>query len=250
MMYRLAPLLLGLIFGAAGAMADTALIAVATNFAPVAEALAPGFAAATGHQIEVTSGATGKLYAQITEAAPFDVLLSADVETPARLGAEGLGDPASQFTYAVGQLVLWSADPALIGPDASDALQSDSLRFVAIANPDLAPYGVAAREVLQHLGLWDSLQPKIVMGQNIGQTFALVDSGAAELGFVALSALTGTDAGGSQWIVPPQLHNPLQQDAILLAHGADNPAAQAFLDYLKTPQARALIAASGYAVGP
>ena len=124
------------------------------------------------------------------------------------------------------------------------------MRFVAIANPDLAPYGVAAREVLQHLGLWDSLQPKIVMGQNVGQTFALVDSGAAELGFVALSALTGTDVGGSQWIVPEDLHGPLRQDAILLTHGADNPAARAFLDYLKTPEARALIAASGYAVDP
>ena len=248
--HHLAPLVFALVLATGPAIADTALIAVATNFAPVATALAPGFSAATGHQIEVTSGATGKLYAQITEAAPFDVLLSADTSTPTRLGAEGLADPGSQFTYAVGQLALWSADPALIGPDGPAALQSDSLRFVAIANPDLAPYGVAAREVLQHLGLWDALQPKIVMGQNIGQTFALVDSGAADLGFVALSALTGTDVGGGQWIVPTQMHAPLQQDAILLNHGADNPAALAFLDFLKTPQAKALIAASGYAVAP
>ncbi len=234
----------------AAAHADTALIAVATNFVPVAEALAPGFTAATGHQIEVTSGATGKLYAQITEAAPFDLLLSADTTTPTRLGAEGLANPETQFTYAVGRLALWSADPTLIGPDGFTALRSDTLRFVAIANPDLAPYGVAARELLQRLGLWDELQPKIVMGQNIGQTFALVDSGAAELGFVALSALTGPDVGGSTWIPAEILYNPIHQDAILLTHGAGNPAALAFLDYLKSPEAKALIAASGYAVAP
>ena len=247
---RRIPLILALVLATSPAIADTALIAVATNFAPVAAALAPGFSAATGHQIEVTSGATGKLYALITQGAPFDVLLSADTATPTRLGAEGLADPASQSTYAIGQLALWSADPTLIGPEGPAALQSETLRFVAIANPDLAPYGVAAREVMQHLGLWDALQPKIVMGQNIGQTFALVDSGAAELGFVALSALTGTDVGGSHWIVPTEMYAPLQQDAILLTHGADNPAALAFLDYLKTPQAKALIAASGYAVHP
>jgi molybdate transport system substrate-binding protein len=230
--------------------AESALIAVATNFVPVVNELAPGFTAATGHQIEVTSGATGKLYAQITEAAPFDLLLSADTTTATRLGAEGLADPETQFTYAVGQLALWSADPGLIGPDGVAALQSDSLRFVAIANPDLAPYGVAARDLLQRLGLWDDLQPKIVMGQNIGQTFALVDSGAAELGFVARSALIDGDAGGSSWIPDGTLYTPIHQDAILLSHGADNPAALAFLDYLKTPEAKAVIAASGYAVAP
>ena len=232
------------------AHAETALVAVATNFAPVAEALAPGFTAATAHQITVTAGSTGKLYAQITAAAPFDLFLSADTVTPRRLGAEGAAVPDTQFTYATGALVLWSADPSRIGPDGVVALSDETLRFVAIANPDLAPYGVAAREALIALGLWDQLQPGIVMGQNIGAAFALTDSGAAEVGFVALSAVIDGDAGGSQWVVPDTLYSPLHQHAILLTHGADNPAALAFLDYLKSPEAKALIAASGYAVAP
>ena len=235
---------------APGVRADTSLIAVATNFAPVAAALAPGFAAATGHQVTITAGSTGKLYAQITAAAPFDALLSADQTTPARLVTEGLGVAGSPFTYATGALALWSADPDRIGPDGTAALSDDHLRFVAIANPDLAPYGLAAKETLQALDLWDALQPKIVMGQNIGAAFALTDSGAAELGFVALSAVIAPDTGGSSWIVPQDLYAPIHQDAVLLTEGADNPAAQAFLDYLTSPEAVALITASGYAVTP
>lgn len=230
--------------------ADTALIAVATNFVPVAEALSPGFTAATGHQITITGGSTGKLYAQITEAAPFEVLLSADQATPDRLITEGLAVAGSGFTYATGALALWSADPARIGPDGSVALADKSLRFVAIANPDLAPYGQAAKEALQALNLWDPLQPKIVMGQNIGAAFALTSSGAAELGFVALSAVIDPAVGGSTWIVPPDLYAPIHQDAVLLNAGATNPAAQAFLDYLRSPAAVALITASGYTVDP
>jgi molybdate transport system substrate-binding protein len=230
--------------------ADTALIAVATNFAPVATALAPGFTAATGHEVTITAGSTGKLYAQIAESAPFEVFLSADQATPARLITEGLAVADSSFTYATGALALYSADPARIGTDGAVALADESLRFVAIANPDLAPYGVAAKEALQALALWDPLQPKIVMGQNIGAAFALTNSGAAELGFVALSAVIDPAVGGSTWIVPQDLYAPIHQDAVLLTQGANNPAAQAFLDYLKTPQAKALIAASGYTVDP
>ena len=232
------------------ARADTALIAVATNFVPVATALAPGFTAATGFEITITGGSTGKLYAQIAEAAPFEVFLSADTATPARLITEGLGVEGSSFTYATGALVIWSADPARIGPDGATALTDDTLRFVAIANPDLAPYGMAAREALTALDLWDRLGPKIVMGQNVGAAFALTSSGAAELGFVALSAVVDPSIGGSSWIVPQDLYAPIHQDAVLLTQGADNPAAVAFLDYLQSDAARAIIAASGYTVSP
>jgi molybdate transport system substrate-binding protein len=249
-MTRFAPLAVALLALALPARAETALIAVATNFAPVAEALAPGFTAATGHQITVTAGSTGKLYAQIAQAAPFEVFLSADTATPERLITEGLAVPDTQFTYATGALVLWSADRSRITPDGEAALVDDSLRFVAIANPDLAPYGLAAQEALTALDLWDALQPKIVMGQNIGAAFALTDSGAAELGFVALSAMIDPGVGGSWWIVPQDLYAPIHQDAVLLTQGAANPAALAFLDYLKSPEAIALITASGYTVDP
>ena len=246
------PLFPALLFIAlfSAAQADTALIAVATNFVPVATALAPRFTAASGHEVTITGGSTGKLYAQIAESAPFTVFLSADTATPTRLITAGLAVPDTQFTYATGALVLWSADPARIGPDGAVALADDTLRFVAIANPDLAPYGLAAKEALTALGLWDTLSPKIVMGQNIGAAFALTSSGAAELGFVALSAVIDPAVGGSTWVVPPDLYAPIHQDAVLLTQGAANPAAIAFLDYLKSDEARALITASGYTVGP
>ncbi len=232
------------------AAAEKVLIAVAANFAGAAEKIAEDFSRETDHEALITTGSTGKLYSQITEGAPFDVLLSADTKAPARLETETLAIPGSVFTYAIGKLTLWSADPARIGPDPKIALTDPSLRFIAIANPDLAPYGQAAREVLQSMDLWDSLQPRIVMGQNIGQTFGLVQSGAAELGFIARSALDAPDAnfGGSRWDVPEGLFTPLLQDAALLKAGADNPAAQAFLDYLGGPEARAIIVQFGYGV--
>jgi molybdate transport system substrate-binding protein len=234
--------------GPAVARAESALVAVAANFAETADALLPAFRDATGHDLAITTGSTGKLYAQIVAGAPFDVMLSADAATPARLLDEGRAVPGSGFTYAVGRLALWSADPARIGADGRAALDDPDLRFVAIANPDLAPYGVAAREALQSLGLWDKLQPKIVMGQNIGQTHGLVATGAAEIGFVALSAVLSPRAGtpGSHWDVPQGLYAPIRQDAVLLASGADNPAARAFLDFLRGAEAAAVIDAFGY----
>lgn len=228
--------------------ADTALAAVAANFAETAEALLPAFRAATGHDLQLTTGSTGKLYAQIGEAAPFDILLSADAATPARLLEEGNAVADTSFTYAVGRLTVWSADPLRIAGDGRAALTDPALRFVAIANPDLAPYGVAAREALQNMGLWDALQPKIVMGQNIGQTNSMVVAGAAEVGFVALSAVLSPRTGnkGSRWDVPQDLFTPIRQDAVLLGHGADNPAALAFLDFLRTPEATMVIDSFGY----
>ncbi len=227
------------------ARADTALVAVAANFAGAADAISEAFAVDTDHTVQITTGSTGKLYAQITEGAPFDILLSADAKTPARLEAEGAAYPASVFTYAIGRLTLYSADPAAIGPDPKQSLQSGDVRFIAIANPDLAPYGQAAQETLMALGLWDTVQPKIVMGQNIGQVFALAQSGAADAAFVATSALVG-QTGGSRWDVPQQLFAPIRQDAALLNAGADNPAAVAFLTYLKGEKARAIMVDFGY----
>ncbi len=233
------------------ARAGTALAAVAANFVETAEVLLPAFRAATGHDLQLTTGSTGKLYAQISEGAPFDLLLSADTATPARLLAERNAVEGTDFTYALGRLALWSADPERIGEDGRAALEDPALRFVAIANPDLAPYGVAARETLQSLGLWDALQPKIVMGQNIGQTNSIVVTGAAELGFVALSAVLSprTKNKGSRWDVPQDIFTPIRQDAVLLNPGVDNAAARAFLEFLRSPEAAEVIDRFGYGMG-
>lgn len=233
------------------ARAETALAAVAANFAETAAALLPSFRKTTGHDLRLTTGSTGKLYAQIGAGAPFDVMLSADTATPARLLSDGNAVAGTGFTYAMGRLTLWSTDPGRIGPDGRAALQDPDLRFVAIANPELAPYGAAAAAALHGLRLWDSLQPKIVMGQNVGQTTSMVATGAAELGFVALSAVLspGNDQKGSRWDVPQALHDPIRQDAVLLNAGADNDAAKAFLAFLRTPQAADVIRRFGYGTG-
>lgn len=239
---------LTLITSPAAVRAETALAAVAANFAETAEALLPGFRAASGHDVQLTTGSTGKLYAQITAGAPFDLILSADAATPARLLAEGAAVPGTSFTYAVGRLSLWSADPERLAKAGPGALEDPDLRFVAIANPELAPYGLAARDALQSLGLWDAVQPKIVMGQNIGQTFSMVATGAAEMGFVARAAVLSprTTDKGSRWDVPQELYTPIRQDAVLLGPGVQNTAARAFLDYLRSPEAAAIMDSFGY----
>lgn len=227
------------------ARAETARVAVATNFRPVVEALAEGFAAATGHRIEVSAAATGKLAAQIAAGAPFDVFLAADAATPERLVAEGVADGDSRLTYAVGQLVLWSADPALDLSDPVAALRA--ARHVAIANPKIAPYGKAAMQTIAFLNIPD-ISARLVTGENIGQTYALVASRAAELGFVAGSAVI--DGGGAGWIVPADHHDPIRQEAVLLTHGVGNPAARAFLAYLRSAAAAPVIARFGYTTAP
>lgn len=232
------------------AAAAETVVAVAANFAEVIEALQPLFAAETGHTLVSTTGSTGKLYAQIVAGAPFEVLLSADAATPARLEAEALAVAGTGLTYAIGKLALWSADAALLDGDGAMLLEAGDFRHLAIANPDLAPYGVAARETLESLGLWADLQDKLVMGQNIGQAHSMVASGAAELGFVALSAVMSPNrpTEGSAWEVPQELFSPIRQDAILLLPGEDNPAAAAFLAFLASPKAAAIIEAYGYAL--
>jgi len=236
-----AALTAALMAGAApAARADAALVAVAANFRAALEALAPDFEARTGHSLTLVSGATGKLYAQIRNGAPFDVLLAADQERPELLEAQGLAVPGGRFTYALGRLALWSPTPG--APERR--LRAGAFRRLAIANPDIAPYGRAAREALARMGLAEEFAPRIVTGQSVGQVFAMVASGAAELGFVALSQTRG--AGGATWEVPPDLHAPVRQDAVLLARAADDAAARAFLAWLRSDRVRERIVALGY----
>lgn len=232
------------------AKAEDTLVAVAANFAEAAEELAPLFEKTTGHRLVTTTGSTGKLYAQIKNGAPFQVLLSADAKTPAKLAAEKAAVAGTSFTYATGKLALWSSEPGRVGVDGAKALEAGDFRHIAIANPALAPYGVAARETLQSLGLWEKLAARIVMGENIGQIHAMVSTGNAELGFVALSAIENphADGKGSYWVVPQAFFTPIRQDAILLNPGADNAAAKAFLAFLKSAEARAVIKRYGYGI--
>lgn len=231
------------------AIGDEVLVAVAANFTGAMQQLAPAFEKATGHKAAVSFGATGKFYAQIRNGAPFDVLISADQDTPSRLVADGLASGTSQYTYAVGSLVLWSGRPGFVD-DRGDVLKRGDFRHLAIANPKLAPYGAAAVEVLNTLGIYAALADKLVLGETITQAYQFAHTGNAELGFVALSQIyqEGRFAAGSHWIVPRDLYAPLKQDAVLLSRGKDNPAAIALLDYLKTEDAKRNIRASGYAV--
>ncbi len=239
--------LAALALACAGAHASEVRVAVATNFLQPMRALAADFSAASGHEALVSGGSTGKLHAQVLAGAPFDVLLAADADTPRRLVEEGHGVAGSRFTYAVGRLVLWSAEPGRV--DAQGAiLASDRYTRLAIANPRLAPYGAAALEVLEARGLLEAVRPRLVTGENIGQAYQFVRTGNAEIGFVALSQVMGPgqEPGGSMWRVPPELHAEIRQDAVLLARGRDNEAARALLAYLRTPAARAKIRSFGY----
>ena len=257
---------------AASARAGEVLVAVAANFAAPLARIGEGFSAATGHTLKVSAGATGKFYAQIVAGAPFEVLIAADDETPKKLTDEGLAVAGSQFTYAIGKLVLWSAQPGFV--DAQGAvLASGRFAHLAIANPKLAPYGQAATEVLKARGLTDALAPKLVTAESIAQAYQFVATGNAELGFVALSqvigagppqaderprggptpkasggpdSLPGKAVTGSHWLVPASLYREIRQDAVLLQAGAKNPAAAALLAYLKSAPAKAVIQSWGY----
>lgn len=231
----------------ASARSAEAQVAVAANFAEPMKAIAAVLHKRSGHTLKVSTGATGKLYAQIQNGAPFDVLLSADARTPARLEDEGLAVPGSRFTYAMGKLVLWSAQPALAEAGAP-ALLRPAVRRVAVAAPKVAPYGAAALEALDRLGLSEVVAPKLVQGESISQAHSFVHTGNAELGFLALSQVMegGRLKSGSLWVLPPSLYSPIRQDAVLLRRGADNPAAKALLDLLRSPQISDLVRSYGY----
>jgi len=232
---------------AAPALAAEVSVAVASNFAAPMQKIAAAFEKDTGHKAVLAFGSTGKFHAQITNGAPFQVLLAADDETPQRLEREGFAMAGTRFTYAIGRLALWSRLPGRVD-GKGDVLRVGGFAHIALANPKIAPYGAAAAEVLNGLGLTATLTPKFVLGENIAQTYQFVASGNAELGFVALSQvyLDGKLAAGSAWVVPATLHAPIRQDAVLLRAGKDSAAAAALLAYLHGGKARALIRASGY----
>jgi molybdate transport system substrate-binding protein len=229
------------------AQADEVSVAVAANFTGPMERLAPAFEKATGHKALIAYGTVGKFYAQIKNGAPFDVLVSADDETPIRLERDGLATPASRFTYAIGRLVLWSTKAGLVD-DQGSVLKQAEFQHLSIANPKVAVYGAAAAEVMKKLGVTSTLEPKLVYGENITQAYQFVATGNAELGFVALSQIykDGQYAPGSYWLVPSALYPQLRQDAVLLVRGKDNLAAAALLAYLKSDAARQVIRAFGY----
>ena len=228
-------------------MAATVLVAVASNFTKPMTEIAAEFEKATGHSAKLSFGSSGKFVSQMENGAPFEVFLSADDEKPLKLEQAGLAVPGTHFTYALGKLVLWSATPGYVD-DQGKILTTGGFKHLALADPKLAPYGAAAVEVLKGLNLQDKLQPLLVQGENIAQTHQFISTGNAELGFVSLSQVidNGKIASGSGWIIPDDRHAPIRQDAILLTKGAENPAAPALLDYLKSAPALAIIEKYGY----
>lgn len=230
------------------AFADQVQVAVAANFVPAFKDLAAEFEKSSGHTVQTTAGSSGKFYAQIKNGAPFEVFFSADDERPKLLEEEGLAVKGSRFTYAVGRLVLWSPDAALV--TGEDTLKSGKFKHLAIANPKTAPYGAAAMQTLTSLGLWEGLQSKLVMGENLGQTSGFLESGNAEVGFIALSQVLDDKlkGKGSRWDVPANLHEPLRQDCVLLAKGEKNAAAVSLMEFMHGPKARAIVERYGYEV--
>jgi molybdate transport system substrate-binding protein len=229
------------------ALADEVQVAVAANFTAPAKQIAADFEKDTGHKVALSFGATGKFYAQIRNGAPFEVLLSADDTTPAKLETEGAAVAGTRFTYATGRLVLWSARSGYVD-DKGEVLKKGDFKHVSVANPKLASYGTAAVEALTALKLLDTVQPKFVQAENIAQAHQFIASGNAELGFVALSQVfrDGKFGEGSAWVVPAKLHQPIQQDAVILEKGRGKPAAEAWVKYLKGDKAKAVIKSYGY----
>lgn len=233
-----------LLLAAVQAVAGEPRIAVASNFADAIKAIAQEFEANTGHKVVLVFGSTGKHYAQIRNGAPFKAFFAADVRRPKLLEDEGMALPGTRFTYALGRLVLWSPKAGYVDP-AGEVLSQGAFRYLAVANPKLAPYGRAAQEVLQSRGLWDGLRGRMVRGENIGQTFQFIKSGNAELGLVANSQIRrpGQQAEGSRWEIPSVLYQPIEQQAVLLQ---EDGVARAFLEYVKSEAALNIIRGYGY----
>jgi molybdate transport system substrate-binding protein len=228
------------------AQAGQTNVAVAANFTNAAKEIAQAFEDKTGDDAVLSFGSTGQLYAQISQGAPFEVFLAADDERPRKAVNEGLAVKGSEFTYATGKIVLWSEDPKLV--QGTVTLENGEFEKIAIANPTAAPYGAAAVQAMRALKLYDRLEPKIVQGNNIAQTYQFVETGNAELGFVALSQVANT-AEGSRWLVPRDLYDTIRQDAVLLNNGADSEPAKAFLAFLKGPEAARIMERYGYGTG-
>jgi len=239
-------------FLCANAKAEEVTVAVAANFTAPMQKIAQAFEQDTGHKAKLVFGSTGKFYAQIKNGAPFAVLLSADVEMPARLEQEGAAVAGTRFTYAVGRLALWSKNPALVDNKGqvllSKTTDKNSFKKLAIADPKLAPYGAAAIEVIEGMGASAKVMTKLVQGDSIGQAFQFVMTENAELGFVAYSQIStdGRITQGSAWVVPQNLYTPLRQDAALLSLGKDNAAALALIKYMRTDRAKTIIRTYGY----
>lgn len=229
------------------ARAEQVNVAVAANFTAPMNVIAAEFAKDTGHEARLAFGSSGKFYAQIRNGAPFQVFLSADDAKPVKLEEEGMTVAGSRFTYAIGTLALWSAQPGLVD-DKAGVLKRGAYNKLAMANPKLAPYGAAAMEVLDGMGLRAAVEPKLVQGENIAQTYQFVLSGNADLGFIALSQVMkdGEISSGSAWIVPGSLHQPIRQDAVILSSGRGNAAAAALMKYLQGDKAKAIIRSYGY----
>jgi molybdate transport system substrate-binding protein len=227
------------------AHADQTNVAVAANFTDAANEIAALFKEKTGHEAILSFGSTGQLYTQITQEAPFQVFLAADDERPAKAIEEGFAVPDSQFTYAIGTLVLWSQEPDLV--QGEQTLKSGDFTKIAIATPEAAPYGAAAVQTMKALGVYDQLEPKLVQGNNISQTLQFVETGNAELGFIALAQVARNN-DGSRWVVPEDLHDAIRQDAVLLKTGEDSEAAKAFVEFLQGPEATAIIKEFGYGI--
>ena len=240
--------LFGIVMSNAGA--EPVTVAVASNFTTTLHDLAARFEADSGQSVRISSASTGVLYAQITNGAPFDVLLAADAERPRLLEASGHGVAGSRFTYAIGSLVLWSRDPALTGVNCRAQLENLGQQRLAIANPDTAPYGAAARDTLMGLDLWDRVQPQLVVGRNIAQSLQFVASGNASLGFIAGNQTLDQrlPRATCSWPVPAELHRAIEQQAILLQRGAENPVASNFLSFLRNATGREIIEHNGYTV--
>ncbi|GAB6966735.1 molybdate ABC transporter substrate-binding protein [Komagataeibacter kakiaceti JCM 25156] len=239
----LVPATVIVLFAARQGMAAPLRLAVAANFTQTAQQLVAEFTQKTGVSATISSGSSGQLFMQITQGAPFDIFLSADTKRPADLIASGMGVAASRFTYAIGQLVLWT--PAAHAPPGEQTLRQATFTHLAICNPNTAPYGTAAIETLNGLGLYARLKPKLVVAQSVSQALELAQSGNAELAFVALAQVLPLQ-GGAYWPVPSALYTPIRQDAILLSRSEDDEQAQKFMAFLHGAKARSLIGAAGY----
>ncbi len=239
---------LGLFLAVNNALADEISIAVAANFTDATRDIVPLFEKATGHTVKVSFGSTGKLYAQIEHGAPFEVFLAADSKRPEKAEMAGLAVEGSRFTYAVGKLALWSPKAGVFS-DGEAFVKKGDFNRAAIANPKTAPYGLAAQQVMEHLGVWNNLQAKLVRGDSIAQTFQFAATGNTEVGFVALSQVKAwKESNGSVWEIPQAYYEPIAQQAVLLKKGSEKPAAQAFLDFLKSSEAHVVISGYGYGV--